>query len=112
MSALDNTKGTSFGVAVARVFWMMIGPLALAVLGLNVAMKGGGWLTATDSAYLIVLGLVLASRWLEYRSGKGQTAEGKPLTEAGLRRYLLLTASVGLAVWVGANLIGNVWLMR
>ena len=112
MGAPENTKGTSIGNACARVFWMMIGPMTLAILAFNVATKGGGWLIGFDIAYLLVLAAVLAARWLEFRSGQAQTTEGQPLTETGLRRYLMMTASVGLAAWAGANAIGNVWLER
>lgn len=112
MGASDNPKGTTPGVAFARIIWMMIGPLVLAMLGFNIISNGAGWFTVTDVAYFIVLAVVLGARWLEFRSGQGQTAEGEPLTEAGLRRYLLLTALVGIGVWAGANLIGNHWLSR
>lgn len=110
MGTPHDTKGTTLGVATARVFWMMAGPLVLAILAYNIATTGGGWLIAMDVAYLVILALVLAARWLEFRTGHGQTAEGEPLTAEGLRRYMTLALCVGLAVWVGANLIGNVWL--
>lgn len=112
MGAPENTKGTSLGVACARVFWMMVGPLALAVLAFNVALKGGGWLTAIDVAYLAVLGLVLTARWLEFRTGHGQTATGEPMTAADFRGYIVTTVAVGLAAWVVANFVGNHWLGR
>jgi hypothetical protein len=112
MAVPENTRQTSLVVALARIFWMMIGPLALAVLALNVASKGGGWLTGVDVAYLAVLGLVLAARWLEFRSGQGQTATGEPMTGADFRRYLVTAAGVGLAVWAVANLAGNHWPAR
>jgi len=110
MGASDDTPVTPVGVGCARVFWIMIGPPALAVLAYHVASKGGGWLTGLDVAYLAVLAALLAVRWLEFRSGFGVTAAGQPLNDAGLRRYLVMAGSVGLAVWVGANLVGNVWL--
>jgi hypothetical protein len=105
----QDAKGVSFGVACARVFWMMVGPMALAILAFGVAERGGGWLTGLDIAYLVTLAAMLAARWLEFRGGQAQTAEGEPLTAAGLRRYLVTAASVGLAVWAGANVIGNSW---
>jgi hypothetical protein len=42
MGTHENAKGTLPGVAAARVFWMTIGPLALALLGFNIASAGGG----------------------------------------------------------------------
>jgi hypothetical protein len=103
----DDTKGVSLGNVAARLFWMLFGPGIAAILALNIAIKGGGWMTGMNAAYLIVLALVPTARWLEFRSGQGQTAEGEPLTASVLHRYLLLAALTGLAVWIGANLIGN-----
>lgn len=108
----EHTQGLPLHVVGARIFWMMVGPLMLAVLAYSIATKGSGWLTGLDIAYLVILAAILAARGLEFRSGQGQTAEGLPLTEAGFRRYLMLAASVGFAVWIGANVVGNVWLER
>jgi hypothetical protein len=110
MGTPHDTKETTLGVAAARVFWMMAGPLVLAILAYNIAMSGGGWLIGLDVAYLVILALVLAARWLEFRTGRAQTAEGEPLTAPDLRRYMIGALVIGLTVWVGANFIGNVWL--
>jgi hypothetical protein len=107
---MGTPEDTSFGVLFARLTWALLGPLALVLLTFAIASAGGGWLTAADVAYLAVLAAMLAGRWLEFRSGQGRTAEGEPMTGGDLRRYLLLATALGLAVWVGANLLGNHWL--
>lgn len=103
---------TSPLVALSRVFWMMVGPLALAGLAAAIIKVGTGWLTALDLAFLAVLGGMLLARWLEFRGGDPQTATGEPATLTHLRRYLLFALVLGLTVWVVANFVGNHWLSR
>ena len=71
------------------------------------AERGGGWMTAVDVAFFVVLGLTILARCLDFRAGNPQTAMGTPATSAHLRRYVSLAVLVGLAVWGIANLIGN-----
>jgi hypothetical protein len=110
MSAPQVPQTTSFAVAAARLVWMLLGPAVLFLLTFSIAAKGGGWLTTVDVVYFAVLALILGARWLEYRSGRGQTSTGEPLTAAGLRTYLIAALAIGLGVWFVANLIGNHWL--
>lgn len=96
--------------ALGRLFWMMIGPMLLALLALNILMNGGGWLTTVDLVFLaLLLGLPLA-RWLEFTGGAPQTTTGEPATKHDLVRYAPLAVVAGLAVWIVANVIGNDWL--
>ena len=85
---------------------MMVGPITLCVLALSIAEQRGGWLTLTSLAYLAVLGGTILGRWLEFRVGHPMTATGEPATTEHLRRYFLGAATLGLAVWIVANLPG------
>lgn len=105
-------RTTSFPVALARVFWMMVGPMALVVLLIGILTKGSGWFTLTDFAFFTVLGGMLLARVIEFRGGNPLTDLGEPATPAHLRRYVIATLVVGLGVWVLANLIGNHWVPR
>jgi hypothetical protein len=51
-------------------------------------------------------GLIVV-RWLDFRCGSAQTAEGEPATPAHLRRYIIGALAIGLVVWVTANVLGN-----
>lgn len=101
----DDTA--SFGGIVARLFWMMVGPLLLLGLAYAIVKSGEGWLTAADLGFLGVLAGVMLARWLEFRGGNPRTADGEPATPAHLRRYLIGAALIGLGAWVIANLIAN-----
>lgn len=96
--------------ALARVFWMLLGPMALVLTAMAVLRAGRGWLTGADVAYLSFLAAVLLARWFEFRAGDPQTADGEPATAQDLRRYLVVTTTVGLVVWVALNLVANYWL--
>ena len=101
---------TSLPVFLSRIFWMMVGPLTLVLLAFSIVIKGSGWLTLTDLAFLGVLGSLLLARWLEFQGGKPRTSTGEPATPAHLRRYAITTIVLGASAWVAANLVGNHWL--
>jgi hypothetical protein len=93
--------------AIARLFWLMVGPMILFVSAYIIGSEGGGWLTLADVVFLATLAGVIAARWIEFLSGNAQTSTGDPATSAHLLRYGVGAAVVGLAVWVGANVVGN-----
>jgi hypothetical protein len=110
MREINEAKRSSPLLGVLRVFWMVIGPAALAMLCFDLTKKGGGWMTGPDVAYLTTLALMLAARVLDFRSGNAMTTYGEPLTAVGLTRYLVVAGGLGLAAWVAANVVGNHWL--
>lgn len=97
-----------------RLTWMMLGPMALALVTFALFSKGSssGWFTAWDITYFAVLGTILLGRCLEFRGGNPQMADGQPATRAHLRRYVVVTTAVGVLVWVVVNLLENLWLAR
>ncbi len=98
---------TSFPAFVGRVFWMMVGPFALATLAMSIARRADGWFRPSDLLYFVVLAGMLIGRWTEFRYSLPMTASGEPATAEHLRRYALGLGLLGLGVWVVANLIGN-----
>jgi hypothetical protein len=103
---MDTRRMNTLPALLGRLLWMMVGPVTLLLLALSVAERRGGWLTLPSLAYLAVLGGTMLGRWLEFRGGHPLTATGEPATAEHLRRYLLAAATLGLAVWVVANLAG------
>ena len=103
----DVPPSDSFSVLVSRIFWMLIGPITLALLAFGIVRAGTGWLTGLDAAFFVVLGFIVAARAIEQRSGQGTTAEGKPSTWAHVRHYYFRLIAVAAALWFVANLIGN-----
>ena len=103
------SASTSARMACARLFWMLVGPIFLAPMLFVIASDGGGWLRPADIVYLVVLGLMVFARHFEFHQGPTLTTTGELATHEDLRRYTLAVPSIGLAVWVIANLIGNHW---
>ena len=103
-----STASSSSLVQLARLIWMMFGPMGLTVTALGVAGNAdSGWRTTADIVYLILLAVTILARWFEFVSGSGTTGTGEPLTRGGMVRHTVLMAGVGLAVCVCANLIAN-----
>jgi hypothetical protein len=107
---MAHSQTTSAAALLGRFFWMLIGPLVLLLLTFSIVSGGSGWWTIVDFAFWATLAAMLLGRWLEFRGGNPQTADGEPATAAHFRRYALLAGLVALGVWVVANLLGNHWL--
>ena len=103
----DVRPSDSFAVLGSRVFWMLVGPVALALLAMAIVCAGTGWLTGLDAAFFVVLGLIVAARAIEQRSGQGATSDGEPSTWAHVRRYYFRLIALAAALWFVANLFGN-----
>lgn len=98
---------SSLGVLGARLTWILLGPLALAVITWGIVSRGNGWFTGLDAAFGIVVGLMLLGRWVEQRSGTATTLTGEPAAPEQFRRFMTLLPPLAAAVWIIANLAGN-----
>lgn len=98
---------SSVGVLLARLLWLLIGPIALVMLLYAIVSRGGGWLTPWDVAYLLLVPVVMCARWAEQRSGAATTATGEPALPEHLRRYVRVLAPLALLLWVEANVVAN-----
>jgi len=71
---------TSLTIVLGRLFWMMVGPLALMLTIYFIVSSGTGWRTFADLLYFIILGgmifwqMVGVPRWqptdIDRRAGK------------------------------------------
>jgi hypothetical protein len=102
---------SSASTLLARLFWIMIGPMILMVLAIQIVTFGNGWLTRFDVAFFVILASLVAARWIEFRTGHPETGTGEPATWSHFRRYTAGVLGFGLAVWAVANLFGNHWLV-
>jgi hypothetical protein len=98
---------TSTSAFFGRLFWMMIGPLSLALTLYYIVSSGTGWRTFADVLFFVILLGMILGKWLEFRAGNPLTSAGEPATPANLRNYILIVAVAGPVVWLLANLLGN-----
>ncbi len=94
---------TSFPAMLGRVTWMFFGPMLLVLTAVALATGGTRSVSFTDLVYFLVLGAILAGRWVEFRWGDPQTAAGEPATPQMLLRYTVMMSLVGVAVWGAAT---------
>ena len=106
-SPREKKAVTSFGVLIAHVIWFFLGPLTLMLLLLGIINVGGGWASALDAVFFVVIALMILGRWIDQRSGQGTTGYGEPSTWDDFRRYAIGAPILGVAAWIVANVIGN-----
>lgn len=97
----------SIGVLCSRIVWTVLGPLLFAFLVYTIAVNSSGWFTAIDACYAAVLIAMIGCRWHEQRSGSATTISGELATQAHFRRYAVILALLGMAVWLISNILGN-----
>ena len=106
-SPSHETAVSSTSVMAARLVWMMLGPLVLALIFMGIVKAGSGWATLLDLLWFAVVGLMIFCRWWEQRSGQATLATGEPATWEDFRHYVRFLAPIALGAWLAANLIGN-----
>ncbi len=93
---------------IGRLFWMMAGPACLLVSTILILNSPRtGWHTGADIVYWIALAGMILGRWVEHRGGNPRNGMGEPATASDLRRYIVVTALAGTAIWVAVNIVGN-----
>jgi len=108
--ALDQgktAKNGGAGTLLCRLMWMFIGPLSLGIIIYQTIARRDGWFVFRDVVFAAALALMIGARWLEVRSGAGETATGEPATMEHFRRYAAVLLPVTVVLWVAAKIIGN-----
>ena len=104
----DNAGGiASVSVLGARITWVLLGPISLALLVVGIVQRGNGWLTGLDGLFGLVVGLMILGRWVEQRSGAATTLTGEPATLQQCKRYTVILLVVAAVSWITANILGN-----
>ena len=104
---MDTEAMTSAPAFFGRLSWMIVGPFALAICAFSITERRDGWFSALDLIYFLVLSGMVLGRWTEFQCGRPLTASGEPATAAHLRRYIAGLSTLGLGIWIAANLVGN-----
>ena len=55
---------TSFPALIGRVYWMIVGPFALAISAICITEQRDGWFSPLDLVFWVLLGaMILAPGW-------------------------------------------------
>ena len=109
---MSSPTTTPLIAVFGRLFWMIVGPMALVMTTYFIVTSGNGWTTPADLIYFVVLGGMTLGKWLEFRGGCPETSTGERATAADFHRYILMVVTAGPVVWVIANILGNYVLRR
>jgi hypothetical protein len=91
---------------LVRLYWMLLGNMAVAVSAAAVASAPAAPSPADAVLGASILSLI-AVRYADIAYLDGATAEGEPATIADFRRYAAGVAGVGLALWIAATAIAR-----
>lgn len=97
---------------LTRLAWMGGGPIALAYLTVFIAQRDDWSPSVLDAAFLIVVALMVALRWFDIHSLRGQTVEGTPATARDWKHYCLGLIAIALALWILAKVVCASGLLR
>lgn len=98
------SQSTPVGVVVARVLWMLIGPLSLTSVAITITETFQGWFAVRSILFLTALAVTMVARWLD-----PETSDGDPTTLRQRQRTATFTLIAGLIGWATANIIGSNW---
>jgi hypothetical protein len=91
--------------ALSRLFWMLIGPAILSILGLSLVEIHKGWLSPRSVVYVVLLIAVVLCRWFDPLDSYGQ-----PTTSHQRQLELAFLIILGLGGWLMANALAAYWL--
>lgn len=105
--ASHNERPRTGGIGILlRVFWMLIGPAAMALAGLHILFYSPARFALADAVFLGVAAALPPARRLDIVRYGGTTAEGQPATLQAWRRYAITVVGVAVAAYIAAHGVG------
>lgn len=95
----QQDSSTGGGNGALRIYWMAIGNVALLILAGLISQQPVWTITLLDAGYVLVVGTLLISRYLDVKRYGGETANGEPATSSHLVRYGVGVTVLGAALW-------------
>jgi hypothetical protein len=107
----EKPETNSISGCFFRIYWMILGNLALFICAAIIANKHAGTyfaLSATDVVYWAFAISTGLARVADIRWFKGQNSMGAPATNRDLARYLTILIPVAAGLWVLAHVIAKI----
>ena len=102
----DHSSDDSLIALVTRLFWMILGPIGLALLAMVIVRHGA--FSLRDGVFAAGLLLALYARYIDVSRYHGKTAEGSPATMKDVRSYVRGLLLLAVAMWGGAHVAGQI----
>jgi len=103
-SPSTSSKQQNLGGILARIFWMMLGNFTLLMLLAVISQKARNWsLAGVDWAYWIILGLMIAVRYVDITRLDGETVYGERATRRDWWHYAVKMLLIGGGCWAAAH---------
>lgn len=98
-----SSEPTSVLSLFVRLFWMILGIVALGISVMMILRNRDGLFSVADAIYLVTFPLMIGARYLDIARYQGATAYGEPATMGHWRRYALSVAMGAVVVWLAAH---------
>jgi hypothetical protein len=103
---INPTETTPAAGCFLRLVWLAFGNMALLLLAFHIA-TGPAEMSVRDLGFALAALAVVAARYLDVRYFAGATADGRPVTEPHLRRYILIFLAASGALWGLVRLLAS-----
>ena len=100
-----TNKQDSIAGLLARVFWMLIGNMVLAILMIIILQHKGSMFHAADLVFWITIAAIILVRYLDIKFWGGMTAAGGPATIANWNRYAAALLIGSAAIWALSQVV-------
>ncbi|OQX26156.1 MAG: hypothetical protein BWK80_11905 [Desulfobacteraceae bacterium IS3] len=101
------SQETGFLAILIRVFWMMIGNMALGLCAVFITINSIPYFSVYDFIYWIIVVMLITARYIDVKKLKGLTADGDPATIAHWRRHTVRLILVSLPLWIVSHSLGS-----
>jgi len=102
----DRASEDSLIGLIARLFWMILGPIGLALLAMVIVRHGA--FSLRDGVFAVALMGAMFARYIDVSRYHGKTADGAPATMKDVRSYVRGLLLLAVAMWGGAHVAGQV----
>ena len=100
-----TNKQDSIAGLLARLFWMPIGSMVLAISMISILLHKGSMFQAVDWVFWITVATLILVRYLDINFWGGMSAAGGPATIANWNRYAAALLIGSAAVWALSHVV-------
>ena len=100
----ESPDAMHLGGCLIRMYWMLIGNVALILCAAAILTHRGGFLSVADIVFWVLVATLGVARFVDIRRLGGRTAAGNPTSAAHWRRYLIFLIVASLVIWGAVHL--------